>query len=267
MLALDEITHKLNSASRKLKRSLSKLSLLVISCFGHSNTVIPDSDFKLVQWVSVQETNSADTQTAVVQYNALVGKLCDYCGYLYHARKLCPARHILCSFCHIPGHYRSVCRQWKRQNPSQPVVSMLAMNNFHTDCPTGLKQSIIPVLLNGSIELSALVDTGSTNTYLDTKIAKRLKLNLVPNLSSVTLASSNSVVKSHNSALVSELSVLGFSHSDLKIATLDGLCCDMIIGHDLLSHHRNLVINFGGNRPDLQIQKGSGGPICNVAAA
>ena len=41
----------------------------------------------------------------------------------------------------------------------------------------------------------------------------------------------------------------------------------MIIGHDLMSHHKNLVVSFEGKRDDLRIDRNSHVEFCSVAAA
>lgn len=98
-------------------------------------------------------------------------------------------------------------------------------------------------------------------------MATKFKFQLNPNQTSITLASSSSIVKSEYVAEIDQLNIQGFGYENLKISTMKGLCSDMIIGHDLLSHHHKLVINFQGEREDLQIDKNSSVEMCSVTAA
>ncbi len=244
-----------SSLLKRLKGTKQKLSKL--NCLSPQSVVEADSEFPSCYLVQQTSSSRSPEICASLQYETC----CDFCGNLYHERKHCPARHVLCSYCWKPGHYRSVCR---RMLQSQAPQHFLSRNAFQ-GCPNPLDKTIVPVILNGSIEINALIDTGSTNTYLDSDIVTKFKLPVIPNQTTVTLASSNSVVNSKHCVHISELSVQGFKYENKKISTLDGLCSDMIIGHDLLSHHRNLVVSFGGGRSDFQVNCDSG--VCSVAAA
>lgn len=230
----------------KFKRPLRRFSNL--NCLSVS--VSSDYEFK-------QKENGSDIAVEITEQipchnspgeSISVSSYCDYCGELHHDRKSCPARHVRCSYCKKPGHFRSVCKRLSSIRHNNHVLSLAAVNG-----PYSLLQSIIPVVLNGSIRLNALVDTGSTETYIETKIAHNLSLPITPNRATITLASSNSVLKSEYKARVSELEVQGFKYKNLNVSTLDGLCYDMIIGHDLLSQHGNLVVRFGGELRDFKI--------------
>ena len=192
---------------------------------------------------------------------------CDYCGESYHERKLCPAKHVLCGFCYKPGHAQSVCRRKLRSKNNQQHVVSHANAQHKSPAPPSLLKSIVPVALNDSIKVNALVDTGSSNTYIDLEVAKKIGFPLIPNQSSITLASSDSVVRSNYVAHIDKLSIQGFDYERVKVATLKGLCSDMIIGHDLMSNHKNLVVSFEGKRDDLRIDRNYSGEICSVAAA
>jgi hypothetical protein len=47
--------------------------------------------------------------------------LCNFCGQPYHERSQCPAAFATCDFCHLRGHYKSMCL--KKSQPSQPQRS------------------------------------------------------------------------------------------------------------------------------------------------
>ena len=242
---------------KQVARSFSECSL---NCL---NIPTPEEDVVLIS--EIQDSPSSDLEG--IRHEEYIGNSepvsCCYCGESSHDRKLCPARHVKCGFCSKPGHFRSVCRKLARLSTPQPVLSAAVLNQVGRH---PLTRTIIPVLVNGT-ELSALIDTGSTNTYMDSKLAKHLRLPTTPHSFSINLAASNSVVKSEARVQISEFSIQGQLHNSIQVATLDGLCSDMIIGHDLLSMHRNLVVDFGGPLNDFVISNQPTNPVCSVAVA
>ena len=191
---------------------------------------------------------------------------CDNCGGSFHERKLCPARHVKCGFCSKPGHFRCVCRKLERLSNPQPVLSAAMLNQVGRQTAHPLTKTIVPVLVNGK-ELRALIDTGSTNTYLDSNVAKNMRLPTTPHSFAISLAASNSVVKSDSRVCISEFTIQGHNHSNIQVATLNGLCCEMLIGHDILSMHQNLIVDFGGPLKDFVISEQPSHPVCSVAMA
>ena len=41
---------------------------------------------------------------------------------------------------------------------------------------------------------------------------------------------------------------------NVRLLVLDGLCCDIILGHDVLSKHQKLILNFPGDKPPIELQ-------------
>ena len=41
---------------------------------------------------------------------------------------------------------------------------------------------------------------------------------------------------------------------NVRLLVLDGLCCDIILGHDVLGKHQKLIMNFPGNKPPIELQ-------------
>ena len=190
--------------------------------------------------------------------------LCRFCGGLDHARSVCPARYIYCSFCSHRGHFRSVCERMTRLSRGNPTVSCSAFEG-------SLTSTVIPVQVNG-FKLRALVDTGSTASYIDSAVAEKLSLELIPHSLKISLASSNSVVHCESATQVKELKVGEFCHKNFKLGILPGLCCDVLLGHDLFSKHGNLIVKFGGKENDFVVDQVSHKKplpraLCNVAKA
>ncbi len=119
-----------------------------MNCFSNSDVVQEDSEFKLTDFDSAETVLNACAK----QVQTHVTKLCGFCSELFHERKLCPARHTLCSFCHKPGHYRSACRRLSQKHVSQPVLSHTAFTG--SVGPHSLKKTIVPMSLYCSMGLS-----------------------------------------------------------------------------------------------------------------
>ena len=185
--------------------------------------------------------------------------LCRFCGSEPHERKVCPARHHQCDFCRHRGHYRSVCEKLGRLSKGNPLISCSAF------IPS-LAASTVPVLINGTV-FNALVDTGSTYSFIDSKVASHLKLPSTSQIMTVSLASSNKSVVSKAYATLAEFKIGDFTHNDFKISIIDGLCYDVLLGHDLFSKHSAVKINFNGSNDMLSIDQFSKKGLCGVSKA
>ncbi|GFY23919.1 putative retrovirus-related pol polyprotein from transposon opus [Trichonephila clavipes] len=105
---------------------------------------------------------------------------CFFCGNDFHSRTLCPARDVTCRKCGKKGHYQRVCKSRHGRNSSNVVASSntLAAISGSTHC---LQKSIIKALVN-NIQLSALIDTGSSLSFLNEKYVAKCKLKIEPYL-------------------------------------------------------------------------------------
>ena len=130
---------------------------------------------------------------------------CFFCGRAYHERKHCPVINSTCFFCGKIGHFSRVCRSnngsGKRlkcihQSAALSLVSLTSMA-----CPGNLLRSAIIVNLNGK-NLIALVDFGSSESCINSKVSKDLKVKVYPSRSQTQMASSAMKMKSNGFCLV-----------------------------------------------------------------
>ena len=194
-------------------------------------------------------------------------KCCRFCSGATHPRNKCPARHTKCSYCSKPGHFRCACEKLSRL--ATPVIPLSALRNTGA-ASLPLEKSIVPVRVNGT-EFSALIDTGSTSSFIDSKVVRYMGIPVKPQNNCITLASSNSMVKSLEVADIVKFEMGEFTYTNLGLSVLPELCCDILIGHDVLSQHGSLIVDFGGCKKNLVVSNSSTQAvppqICSVACA
>ncbi|GFW11244.1 retrovirus-related Pol polyprotein from transposon 17.6 [Trichonephila clavipes] len=181
---------------------------------------------------------------------------CFFCGNDLHSRTLCPARDVTCRNCGKKGHYQRVCKSRPGRNSSNVVASSntLAAISGSTHC---LQKSLIKALVN-NIQLSALIDTGSSLSFLNEKHVAKCKLKVEPYLGEISIANSSMVTETEGVCKVN-LKIENFTYQNVELLVMKDLCSDVLIGHDILNRHSSVEIRFDGNRPPLT--------ICSLAVA
>ncbi|GFS66714.1 retrovirus-related Pol polyprotein from transposon opus [Trichonephila clavipes] len=182
---------------------------------------------------------------------------CFFCGNDLHSRTLCPARDVTCRNCGKKGHYQRVCKSRPGRNSSNVVASSntLVAISGSTHC---LQKSIIKALVN-NIQLSELIDTGSSLSFLNEKHVAKCKLKVEPYLGKISMANSSMVTETEGVCKVN-LKIENFTYQNVELLVIKDLCSsDVLIGHDILNRHSSVEIGFDGNRPPLT--------ICSMAVA
>ena len=182
-----------------------------------------------------------------------VNVCCRFCGFGNHERNACPARRAVCDSCYSRGHYSSVCEKQKQTSQILSTVSS-----------PSLAKALVNIRINGN-DLIALVDTGSTDSFIHDKFVQQLGLPFNPSQKTICLAAATST-HTIGTATLESLEVEGFTYNNFQISVLPGLCHEVIIGHDLLSRHNKLIVKFGGEKEDMQLHSQNVG-FCNLVAA
>lgn len=115
-----------------------------------------------------------DSKVTEIATAAATGSSCSFCGRSNHARFKCPARNSFCHKCSKKGHFANVCRS-SSSNPK--VVSgsaTLVSSVTNVDAPAP-KCSIMSASVNG-MKVSVMVDSGSTNSFMNTRVIESLGL-------------------------------------------------------------------------------------------
>ena len=110
---------------------------------------------------------------------------CYFCGGPRHERSKCPANQTQCKNCGKMGHYARVCRG-KKQSLAAISATLAAVTDSKN-----VKNSCVTVQINGN-NYSALIDTGSSSSFVKKSVADSLSLKSHPCNVKVLLASSSS---------------------------------------------------------------------------
>ena len=105
--------------------------------------------------------------------------------------------------------------------------------------------------MNG-VELEGLIDTGSSLTFLNERLAEICKVKVKPYHGKITLANSALSTDIAGCSMVS-LQMQDHTYPNFQVLIMKNLCTDFLIGHDLLTSHSSLEIEFQGNRAPLKI--------------
>ncbi|GFX05058.1 putative retrovirus-related pol polyprotein from transposon opus [Trichonephila clavipes] len=176
---------------------------------------------------------------------------CFFCGNDLHSRTLCLARDITCRNCGKKGHYQRVCKSRPGRNSSNVVASSntLAAISGSTHY---LQKSIIKAMINNNIQLSSIIDTGSSLSFLNEKHVAKCKLKVEPYLGKISMANSSMVTETEGVCKVN-LKIENFTYQNVELLVMKDLCSEVLIGHDILNRHSSVEIGFDGNRPPLTI--------------
>ena len=176
---------------------------------------------------------------------------CFFWGRAYHERKYCPAINSTSFSCGKIGHFSRVCRSYngsgKRLKSTNQSASLSLASLTSMACSGNLLRSAILVNLNGK-NLIALIDCGISESYINLKVSKDLKLKVYPSRREIQMASSVIKMKSNGFCLVN---------------VFDNLCSDVILRLDFQGRHQRVIFEFNGESNDLVI---SGKSTCAVTS-
>ena len=142
---------------------------------------------------------------------------CYSCVRSFHQQNHCLAKEVTCYSCGKRGHYSKVFRsksQVPRETKSrQRQTASISVGESTTNlcsvtasCPASLSPASVQASINVSF-LTALVDSGSSESYMNSNVCAKLKLDVYPTAArQVQMASTAMKIKS-----------TGFCLADLKI--------------------------------------------------
>ena len=187
---------------------------------------------------------------------------CFFCGYARHHRSKCPALNAICKGCGKKGHFQKVCQSRNKANSghtSASVLSDLSPINaaISAAAPSSLAKSLITLTI-GKTVAKALVDTGSSESYVSPELVQKLGLKQLHSVKSISMASTKHTTKTLGHVFTN-FQYNNITYEKIKLNILPELCADILLGHDFLEQHECVKIPFQGTLPTLS--------VCGLAAA
>ena len=115
------------------------------------------------------------------------------------------------------------------------------------------------------IPVDALMDTGSSDSYIDPSLCKKLDLIVRGNPLTISMASKSHSVKVNGNVNV-DLNVFNNQYPDFKLVVMKNLCSDVILGLDFMKLHSKVNFEMNGSKSAISIDNHHSN-LCNVLAA
>ena len=192
-----------------------------------------------------------------------IKRSCFFSGGKIHPINLCPARGITSHSCGKIGHYSKVC---KSQKSRSTTVTLFTTNlcAITASVPESLAPATTRVLLNGHT-VNALLDTGSSESFIDARITSKLRIKIKPLKKEITMALATLNTLTSGFCVV-DLHINKLHYKSVKLKVLKNLCCDIILGQDFQKQHAAVTFVYGGTEPELEINK-TKIEICSLTAS
>ena len=216
---------------------------------GYAAAAVPT----LEEQQALQELTLGDSTSASATNN----QKCYFCGQSRHPKSVCPARDATCKKCHKKGHFAKVCLSKRHGTAAAAGDTSSLMTIVASASASSLANVTVKVKIN-QIKTKALIDTGSTESFISEEVVKRRNLPVKPGTSKISMASGD-LVKETKGYVIVDLEFKDNLYKSTKLSILPNLCSEIILGHDFLGLHKKLEIPLCGDKAPLS--------LCNVAAA
>lgn len=201
-----------------------------------------------------------DTQVSAYTTGGARGKKCYFCGGPFHPRPSCPARNAICRNCSRKGHYFRVCKSPRVPSANSRSVSSTSGNvgsMLASTAPELPPCSVISTSINGHT-VRAMVDSGSSYSFISERLAKRLKLKILASSEEISMASSSMTCRTRGHCFVTiQIKDFTTNYRMFKLLILEDLCAAVILGQDFMKLHESVEFKTRGSHPKLS--------ICSVA--
>lgn len=193
-----------------------------------------------------EEEDRGEEAIGTERYVATTRVKCFFCGNKLHPRTMCPAREAQCNKCKKRGHYQRVCRS---NASTGPQSAYLTLASTYTAAKS-LKNACTDILIEGKTA-QALVDSGSTHSFIHPDLVKHHALIVYPTQENVTMATSSFTTEMEGYCFA-DIILKGRVYSNVKFYILPNLCTDVILGQKWQAQHESVTISYGGSAPHLK---------------
>ncbi|KRX40031.1 Retrovirus-related Pol polyprotein from transposon gypsy [Trichinella murrelli] len=160
----------------------------------------------------IHSVSAADPGIEMTNTSAAIKQECYFCGKRRHPRVNCPTRNTTCNNYGRVGHFAKVCRSASKRTVSISVTSLISSSSSST--ATELKNAIVEAKINET-NITALIDTGSSLSFIDERLCKTLEMKLLPADGKVLMASTS--FQSRLTGCAIELHGFHYSNSKLHV--------------------------------------------------
>ena len=140
----------------------------------------------------------------------------------------------MCHTCGIKGHFSSVCMKKKQGNSVGNVAttysSSLCALGISAAFPSSLSHAAVPIVING-VALTALIDSCSSESFINEQVADRLKLTLSPSTRNISMALTT-LKTDIIGCCTADITLNICTYTKVILSVLKDLCSDVILGHD-----------------------------------
>ena len=178
---------------------------------------------------------------------------------MHSNHRQCPARNVVCVHCSKRGHFSKVCQTRLSETSASASASGDLAAISGVDVPSGVIASapcwLGPAVIQRSIQgrpVDVLIDTGASDNFISETTSRDLDLKLKETKECISMAKSDVAVKV-NGRSTADIELLGCHYKGLQLGIIPDLCADVILGRNFLAQHSEVIIQYGGNKPSLQI--------------
>ena len=177
-------------------------------------------------------------------------KVCYYCGRENHEKSKCPAKQSNCRKCGKLGHWATLCRSKQKAIGLESMVSA-AIHKPLCAIPGGLVSASKSVKIDGK-RFDGLVDSCSTESYINSKVVQKLSLSVYPCESNVCMARTDIKAKTMGFCIIN-MEVEGRLYESFRLNVVKQLCGDIVLGTDFQALHKRLIFEFNGDLPEFTV--------------
>ena len=147
-------------------------------------------------------------------------------------------------------------------NVATMYAPMLCALGVTAAFPNSLSHAALPAVTDG-ITLIALIDSCSSDSFINQQVANRLQLAISPTIRNIYLALTT-LKTDVIGWCTTDITLNDRTYSNVKLSVLKDLCREIIRRHDFQKRHKRLTIKLHGLLSDLFVSNSSS---CALATA